>query len=59
MDQHLHIISFDIPWPPNYGGVIDVFYKIKTLSEAGVTFIFIALSITANRIKLLKRFVPA
>jgi hypothetical protein len=35
-NQHLHIISFDIPWPPNYGGVIDVFYKIRTLSEAGV-----------------------
>jgi len=36
MDQHLHIISFDIPYPPDYGGVIDVYYKIKTLSEAGV-----------------------
>lgn len=35
-DKHLHIISFDIPYPPNYGGVIDVFYKIKTLSELGV-----------------------
>lgn len=36
-NQHLHIISFDIPWPPNYGGVIDVFYKIRTLSQAGVS----------------------
>ena len=27
MDKHLHVISFDIPWPVNYGGVIDVFYK--------------------------------
>lgn len=35
-DQHLHIVSFDIPYPPNYGGVIDVFYKIKTLHNAGV-----------------------
>jgi hypothetical protein len=33
---HLHIISFDIPYPPDYGGVIDVFYKIKALHEAGV-----------------------
>jgi predicted nucleic acid-binding protein len=32
----LHIISFDIPYPPNYGGVIDVFYKIKTLKRAGI-----------------------
>jgi len=35
MEMHLHIISFDIPYPPDYGGVIDVFYKIQTLSEAG------------------------
>ena len=32
----LHIISFDIPYPPNYGGVIDVFYKIKELSNLGI-----------------------
>ncbi|MDP4290066.1 MAG: glycosyltransferase family 1 protein [Bacteroidota bacterium] len=35
-DLHIHIISFDIPYPPVYGGVIDVFYQIKALSEAGV-----------------------
>jgi hypothetical protein len=35
-DLHLHIIAFDIPYPPTYGGVIDVFYQIKSLSEAGV-----------------------
>lgn len=35
-EKHLHIISFDIPFPANYGGVIDVFYKAKTLSEQGV-----------------------
>ena len=35
-ELHLHIVSFDIPYPPNYGGVIDVFYKIKALHAAGV-----------------------
>jgi len=35
-DKHLHIISFDIPYPPNYGGVIDVFYKIRTLCNLGI-----------------------
>jgi len=34
-DKHLHIISFDIPFPPNYGGVIDVYYKIRTLFKLG------------------------
>jgi hypothetical protein len=35
-EVHLHIISFDIPYPPNYGGVIDVYYKLKALHAAGV-----------------------
>jgi len=35
-DKHLHIISFDIPYPPNYGGVIDVFYKLRTLHRLGI-----------------------
>lgn len=33
--KKLHIISFDVPYPPNYGGVIDVFYKLKALHELG------------------------
>ena len=35
-DIHLHIISFDIPYPANYGGVIDVYYKAKSLAENNV-----------------------
>ncbi|MCK5856966.1 MAG: glycosyltransferase family 1 protein [Bacteroidales bacterium] len=35
-DKHIHIISFDVPWPADYGGVIDVYYQIKALSEMGV-----------------------
>jgi hypothetical protein len=31
----INIISFDVPLPADYGGVIDVFYKIKALNEAG------------------------
>ncbi len=38
-DRYLHIISFDQPDPPNYGGVIDVYYKIKALHTAGVKII--------------------
>ena len=30
-------MSFNVPYPPDYGGVIDVFYKIKALSECGVS----------------------
>ncbi len=35
MTNKLHILSFDIPYPANYGGVIDVFYKLKTLHQLG------------------------
>ncbi len=34
-DNHIHIVSFDIPCPVNYGGVIDVFFKLKALVERG------------------------
>jgi CO dehydrogenase/acetyl-CoA synthase epsilon subunit len=34
--KHLHIISFNIPFPANYGGVIDVFCKLKALHQQGV-----------------------
>ena len=35
-EKHLNIVSFDVPLPANYGGVIDVFYKIKALHKNGV-----------------------
>jgi len=34
-EKRLHIISFDVPYPPNYGGVIDVYYRLKALKEIG------------------------
>lgn len=36
MHNHLHIVSFNVPYPPDYGGVIDVFFKIKALHDAGI-----------------------
>ena len=35
-EKHLHIVCLDVPYPVDYGGVFDLFYKIKALSEAGV-----------------------
>lgn len=31
----IHIVSLDVPFPPDYGGMIDVFYRIKALHELG------------------------
>ncbi|MEO7523174.1 MAG: glycosyltransferase family 4 protein [Ferruginibacter sp.] len=36
MDKHLHIVTHDIPWPPDFGGVVDLFYKIKALHSFGI-----------------------
>lgn len=36
MQKHIHVISFDVPYPANYGGVIDVFYKLKALHAQGI-----------------------
>jgi len=38
-DTFIHLVSFDIPYPPDYGGIIDVFYKIKYLHQAGFKII--------------------
>ncbi len=35
-ERHLHIVTHDIPYPADFGGVIDIFYKIKTLHQNGV-----------------------
>jgi glycosyltransferase involved in cell wall biosynthesis len=35
----VHFVSFAVPFPPNYGGVIDVYYKIVKLKELGVSVI--------------------
>jgi len=35
-NKHIHLVSFDVPYPPDYGGVIDVYYKIKALHELGI-----------------------
>jgi glycosyltransferase involved in cell wall biosynthesis len=35
-DRKLHIVCHDVPYPPDYGGVFDLFYKIRTLHEEGI-----------------------
>lgn len=35
-EKHLHIITHDVPYPADFGGVIDQFYKIKWLHKIGI-----------------------
>lgn len=31
----IHIVAFDVPMPPDYGGVIDIYYRCRALKNAG------------------------
>lgn len=39
MRKALNIIALNIPYPPNYGGVIDIYYKIEALHRQGIDLI--------------------
>jgi hypothetical protein len=56
IEQHLHIISFDVPAPPDYGGVIDVYYKAKALAEVGAKVHLHCFEYGRGRAKELERF---
>ncbi len=34
--SHIHIIAFDLPFPPDYGGATDIYHKIRSLYDLGV-----------------------
>ena len=35
-ENHLHIVTLDVPYPADYGGVVDLFYKLQSLHQLGV-----------------------
>jgi hypothetical protein len=35
-EKEIQIVAFNNPYPPDFGGAIDIFYKIKALSKLGV-----------------------
>ncbi|MCB0473188.1 MAG: hypothetical protein KDC56_09030 [Flavobacteriaceae bacterium] len=56
MNKKLHIVSFDVPYPPNYGGAIDVFNKLKALAASGVTIYFHAFEYGRGEQKELEKY---
>jgi glycosyltransferase involved in cell wall biosynthesis len=34
-NETIHVVAFDVPFPPDYGGVTDVFYRCRALKNAG------------------------
>jgi len=33
--QRIHIVSFDVPYPADYGGVIDIYFTCRALTRLG------------------------
>lgn len=38
-ETSINIVAFDIPYPPVYGGIIDIFYKLRALHEKGARIV--------------------
>lgn len=36
LGKELNVIAFDVPSPPNYGGVVDIYYKLQALHKEGI-----------------------
>ncbi len=56
VNKRLHIISFDVPLPADYGGVIDVFNKIKHLHRLGIEITLHCFTYGRNENKELTNF---
>lgn len=54
--NELHIVAFDIPYPPDYGGAIDLFYKIKNLAAAGAVIYLHCFEYRTQRAKELEQY---
>lgn len=51
----VHLVSFNIPYPPDYGGIMDVFYKITTLKKEGIGVILHCFGYGRGRSRTLER----
>lgn len=52
----LHIVAFDVPYPPDYGGAIEVFYKIKALHDNGVKILLHCFEYGRGQAKALNQY---
>ena len=38
-ERFIHVVAFNVPYPPNYGGIIDIYYKLEALRKEGLKII--------------------
>jgi len=50
------MVAFDNPWPPDYGGAIEVFYKLRALARAGAEIILHVFTYGRNDTSPLRRW---
>jgi glycosyltransferase involved in cell wall biosynthesis len=55
-DRHLNVLSFDIPYPPDYGGVVEVYCKLKALHAAGIRIHLHCFEYGRERQDILKKY---
>ncbi|MCO5260239.1 MAG: hypothetical protein M9916_08865 [Crocinitomicaceae bacterium] len=55
-NKTIHIISLDVPFPPDYGAMIDTFYRIKILHELGYSIIFHCFTYGRGKPEELKKY---
>ncbi|HVK96490.1 MAG TPA: glycosyltransferase family 4 protein [Flavisolibacter sp.] len=49
MNKTVHVVCLDAPSPPDYGGAIDMYYKVKSLAAIGVKVILHYYNYNENR----------
>lgn len=54
--KSLHFVSMDVPYPPNYGGIIDVFYKLKAFSYFGIEIDLHLFGFNENNVGIFKKY---
>jgi hypothetical protein len=56
VEKYLNIVSFNVPCPADYGGVIDVFYRLRSLAENGVKIVLHAFEYGRNPAPELEKY---
>ena len=51
-NRRIHIVSFDVPFEPNYGGILDVYLRAKALKQAGFYIIMHCFDYGRGKLKL-------
>jgi len=55
MQKKIHIVSFDVPFQPNYGGVMDVYLRARALKDAGFYVVIHAFEYGRGKLEMDRR----